>query len=191
MTNFIFFGPFSFPFLIQMFVLGRFSSAMEADPFKTSYAGGTADYVFSIIVMGGICLVIAWAMEYILMGQSLSFAILYLWSKRNPEAPTNIWGFSFKGAQLPWALMAFSVLTGSSPVMYLVGVFVGHCYYFLVEVLPLSQDKTYLTTPDWLIRLVANATGQGFAPARPGAPGPAAAPGRHNWGGGGNRLGGN
>jgi hypothetical protein len=164
---------------------------MEVDPFKKSAVGGTPDHLFSLIVMGAILLVIGWAMEIMLLSQSLSFAVLYLWSKRNPEAPTNIWGFRFKGAQLPWALMAFSVLTGSSPVMYLLGVFVGHVYYFLVEVMPLKQNKEYLVTPDWLIRMVSNAQGQAFRPpAGAGAQQPHT-PQRHAWGGAGTRVGGN
>mmetsp|Transcript_12635 Transcript_12635/g.22513 ORF Transcript_12635/g.22513 Transcript_12635/m.22513 type:complete len:243 (-) Transcript_12635:686-1414(-) len=183
-TCFVFFGKFSFNFLMQMMILARFSASQELDPYRTSRAGGSSDYLFSLIFMGLTCLVIAWAFDFMLMGPTLLFAVLYLWSKRNPDAPTSIWGFRIKGAQLPWAFIALNVLIGGSPMMDLIGVFVGHLYYFLAEVMPLSNNRQILTTPEWLIRTVDGMTGQAHTPV-PGQ----AVPGRHNWGTGGRALG--
>jgi len=165
-TGFLFFGKFSFNFLIQMFILVRFSSAMENDPFATSRDRGSADYLFSLLFMGGLFLIVAWYMNMYFLGNLLSFATLYLWSKKNPDAPTNIWGFAFKGAQLPWAMIAFNLLTGQSPVPDLTAVVVGHIFYFLVEVLPMQQQKSFLHTPEFLIRMMSSMTGrQYFSPA--------------------------
>lgn len=187
LTCFIFFGKFSFGFLMQMFILSRFSAAMETDPYRTSHVGGTTDFAFALLLMASMCLVAAWAMDMFFMGPTLVFAVLYLWSKRNPEAPTSIWGFRFKGAQLPWALIAFNVLIGGSPVGDLIGVFVGHVYYFLVEVYPLSNGGAQvIKTPAFLIRLVDSATGQ--TPQAPGGVAPEVAARR--WQGQGQALGG-
>ena len=179
---FVFFGKFSFNFIMSMFILARFSAGYEADPIKTSAAGGTADYAFALLLMACVCLVVAWAMESVFMGPTLSFAVLYLWSKRNPEAPTSIWGFRLKGAQLPWGLMAFNVLIGGSPLNDLIGVLVGHVYYFLAEVYPLQSGRAVLSTPEWLQRMVGGAAGIRVQ-------GAAAHPARHNWGGQGRALG--
>mmetsp|Transcript_13842 Transcript_13842/g.22583 ORF Transcript_13842/g.22583 Transcript_13842/m.22583 type:complete len:242 (+) Transcript_13842:70-795(+) len=186
LTNFCFFGNFSFNTLIQFFILARFSGSVEVDPYQTSTVGGTADYVFSLLVMATIDLVIAWLFGYMLMSKSLIFSVLYLWSKRNPDAPTTIWWFKFKGSQLPWALIAFSVLTGGDPMGDIIGVVVGHVFYFCVEVVPLSNGTRVLRTPEWLIRFVHNLTGQQYVPPA----GQPSNPARHNWGQG-RALGGN
>eukprot|EP00960_Hanusia_phi_P003332 97936-Hanusia_phi.AAC.1 len=44
--------------------------------------------------------------------------------------------FNFPAPWLPWVLLAFSVLLGSSPVVDLVGIFVGHVYYYLEDIVP-------------------------------------------------------
>jgi Derlin-2/3 len=56
-------------------------------------------------------------------------------------------GFSFEGLYLPWALIAFTVLIGGSPMMDFLGVVAGHLYYFLLEVLPTTKGWTLLQTP--------------------------------------------
>lgn len=116
--------------------------------------------------------VIGFLMEIPFLGTSLIFMILYVWSRRNPTQPVAIWGeqppihhslpglllltptyfllaagFSFEGLYLPWALIAFTVLIGGSPMMDFLGVVAGHLYYFLLEVLPATKGWTLLQTP--------------------------------------------
>lgn len=59
-------------------------------------------------------------------------------------------GMPVKGLYLPWALIALTILTGGSPVNDLIGIAVGHLYYFLVDVLPLSQGIAALQTPEFM-----------------------------------------
>lgn len=93
------------------------------------------------------------------------------------------------GANLPWVLLGFTVLTGGSPVPDLCGLAAAHCIYFAVEVLPLKNGKSYLHTPDLVLALSDYITGTRPMPGATGAgAAAAAAPGRHNWGQG-NRLG--
>lgn len=56
-------------------------------------------------------------------------------------------GFSFEGLYLPWALIAFTVLIGGSPMMDIFGVIAGHLYYFLLEVLPTTKGWNLIQTP--------------------------------------------
>ena len=98
------------------------------------------------------------------LGQSLSFAMVYIWGRRNPWARMNFLGvFNFTAPYLPyvegkcimsyfdlglelffklfefqlefilirWVLLGFSVMLGSNGVVDLLGIFVGHVYYFL------------------------------------------------------------
>ncbi|XP_021061068.1 derlin-3 isoform X4 [Mus pahari] len=52
---------------------------------------------------------------------------------------------------LPWALMGFSLLLGNSVVTDLLGILVGHIYYFLEDVFPNQPGgKRLLLTPSVL-----------------------------------------
>lgn len=158
-TPFIYVGEFGMPFVMNLFFLVRYSSAYEANPYAlcaggTVPQGCTADYVFALMCNSLVLLAVALYMGLYFMGPPLVFSVLYLWSKKNAEVPVSFWGFNFKGAHLPFALMAMSVLMGASPLLDVIGVVAGHCFYFAAEVLPLKYGHQVLTTPQWLIRAV-------------------------------------
>lgn len=190
----------------------NFSRIYESGgPFNTGGGGGTADYAFMMLFGCA-----AMLLSYILLAgiippvftRNLSYFVLYVWSKQNPEAPANIWGFPLKAMWLPFAYLAVTVLMGNSFWDVAHGIAIGHIYYFLVEVVPSVYRKDVLHTPQLLIdyfgvgeyvppQPVRNlAAGQGSnvwqAPGRaqpPRDPGGAGPTRGHNWGEGGQRLG--
>jgi len=156
-TPFFFFGGFSFPFVMNLFFLVRYSSALEQNPFAMTpgaFQGSTADYAFSLLVCAAGLLVVGYFLDFFFLGAPLVFSVLYLWSKRNANSPVSFWGFSFKGAYLPFVLMGFAVLMGSSIVSDAAGIAAGHLFYFFAEVLPLKYGRPFLTTPEFLIQLI-------------------------------------
>ncbi|KAJ0410936.1 hypothetical protein ATCC90586_004289 [Pythium insidiosum] len=187
MTNFMFLGNFSFPFLMQLMILNNYSSRLEEDPFPSG-GGPTADYAFMLFFGACILWIVAFFMELPFLGTSLIFMIVYVWSRRNPTAPVAIWGFRFEGLYLPWALIAFTVLVGGNPMMDIFGVIAGHIYYFLLEVLPTTKGWNLIQTPGIFINLFPSPQYAGTpivgAPPRagPAAPGGAAPGGGYAWG---------
>lgn len=117
--------------------------------------------------------------------------------------------FTFTAPYLPWVLVAFSALIGGSPIPDLLGLLVGHIYYFFEDIYPSTlagRGRHLLSTPRFLYALIppgprfGGGTHGGFA--MPGAaPPPGAGPqqqqhqggqpggGIHRWGQG-QRLGG-
>ena len=78
---------------------------------------------------------------------------------------------------MPWAMMAFRVLTGGELFADLIGVGVGHLYYFLTNVFPESHGYMLLKTPGFIHKLVAKLNedrggGAGGPPANNGFPMP-------------------
>ncbi|XP_040859468.1 derlin-3 isoform X4 [Ochotona curzoniae] len=60
-------------------------------------------------------------------------------------------GFLMTAPFLPWALMGFSMLLGNSILVDLLGIAVGHIYYFLEDVFPNQPGgKRLLLTPGFL-----------------------------------------
>ena len=92
------------------------------------------------------------------------FSLVYVWSKLEPDWDISIWGFQIKSKFMPWAMMGFGVLTGGSPFNDLIGVAVGHLYYFLTEVLPESHGHNPIKTPNWIRRAVLWANNIGVDP---------------------------
>ncbi len=64
----------------------------------------------------------------------------------------NFFGLlNFQAPYLPWVLFAFSLLLGNSVIVDLMGIIVGHVYYFLEDVFPRQQGGfRILKTPRFL-----------------------------------------
>ena len=61
--------------------------------------------------------------------------MVYVWGRRNQYVNMSFLGlFSFTAPYLPWVLLIFSVMLGSSPVVDLLGMAAGHVYYFFEDV---------------------------------------------------------
>eukprot|EP00744_Colponema_vietnamica_P009265 GILI01013192.1.p1 GENE.GILI01013192.1~~GILI01013192.1.p1 ORF type:complete len:252 (+),score=58.12 GILI01013192.1:152-907(+) len=149
LSSFLFFGSFSFNFVFQMFMLVRHFSSLEKHP---SFMNRTADFVFFVAFEAIVLMLIAYLFPFPILGPSLVFAVIYVWSKREPLQPVSFFSFVFQGFYLPWVLLAFSVLIGNSVVPDLLGIAVGHLYFFLKDVMPVQYGKDFLQTPSFLYR---------------------------------------
>lgn len=134
-TNFFFFGMFSVDFLFHMYFLVRYSSLLEDGHFR----GRTADFVFMLLIGATVMTIVACApfVNVQFLGSSLTFMMVYVWGQRNPMVRMSFLGlFPFTAPYLPWVLFSFSVMLGNSATIDLVGIAVGHIYYYLDEILP-------------------------------------------------------
>merc|ERR1712037_307185 len=81
------------------------------------------------------------------MGMVMS--ILYVWCQLNKDTIVNFWfGTQFKAMYLPWVLFGFNMIIAGGGVMELVGILIGHMYFFLMFKYP--QDfggPSLLSTP--------------------------------------------
>nr|XP_060503615.1 derlin-2 isoform X3 [Panthera onca] len=69
--------------------------------------------------------------------QAFTIMLVYVWSRRNPYVRMNFFGLlNFQAPFLPWVLMGFSLLLGNSVIVDLLGIAVGHIYFFLEDVFP-------------------------------------------------------
>mmetsp|Transcript_19954 Transcript_19954/g.29871 ORF Transcript_19954/g.29871 Transcript_19954/m.29871 type:complete len:233 (+) Transcript_19954:96-794(+) len=146
-TNFFFFGgTFSLDFLFHMFFLVRYSKQLEENAFR----GKTADFFYFILYGATAMTILAPILKLYFLGSSLTFMMVYVWGRRNPYSRMNFLGlFPFTAPYLPWVLFSFSVVLGNSGTVDLLGIFVGHLYYFLEDVYPRMIGSRYrlLKTP--------------------------------------------
>jgi Derlin-2/3 len=87
------------------------------------------------------------------LGSPLIFMILYVWSRKDPERPVSFWGFAFKAWHLPFVYTAVSVLLGASPLYDILGILVGHAYFYLKDIVPVVYNKNPLTTPEFMYQI--------------------------------------
>jgi Derlin-2/3 len=78
--------------------------------------------------------------------------MVYIWARRNPYTRLNFLGLVvFTAPHLPYVLLCFSLLLGGQvPVGDMLGILVGHIYYFFEDVWPrdpASHGKKWLATP--------------------------------------------
>lgn len=85
------------------------------------------------------------------LGSPLAFTMVYIWARRNTYVRLNFLGLVvFSAPHLPWVLLCFSLALGGHPTGDILGIVVGHIYYFLEDVWPrdpASGGKRYLSTP--------------------------------------------
>lgn len=86
------------------------------------------------------------------LGPPLSMAIVYVWARRNPNMRMNLLGFlNFNAPYLPWVIVAIESLIGQNIEWFdLVGIALGHLYYFLEDVYPRLTNRRLLRTPPLL-----------------------------------------
>ncbi|KAL3785378.1 hypothetical protein HJC23_011061 [Cyclotella cryptica] len=104
----------------------------------------TADYIFAL--MFGMSTIFV---TYPLLGKllpilplfarTLTFFVIYVWSKRHPTAPASIWGVEMKAIHLLFAYLVLTVLMGNPYADRMWMLF------------PSSHGKDVLHTPQFLI----------------------------------------
>ena len=142
-----YFGEFSVDTIFDFFILYRYSSMLEQHSFRNKPAEFITFFIFGSIFF--IFAAIFFGLEF--LSPCLSAMMLYLWSRRNPTVQINFLEiFHFRAPFLPWFLLLFVVMFGFNPRYDLIGVTVGHLYYYLEDVVPKipeTQDFKALRPP--------------------------------------------
>lgn len=162
-TSYLFFGAFSVDFLFHMYFLVsrqwcsllRFNRSGNANNlfrlrFQVRYSrlleegdfrGRTANYVL-MLLFGVMCISLVAVYTHVhFLGSALTFMMVYVWGRRNEDVRMSFLGFfTFNAPYLPWVMLGFSVLIGNGITMDLIGIIVGHTYYFLEFVYPVVAD---------------------------------------------------
>lgn len=117
-----------------------------------SFRGRSADFIM-MFLFGAVCMIIfAFFVNLLFLGQAFTIMLVYVWSRRNPLIRMNFFGLlNFRAPYLPWVLLGFSVLLGNAVYVDLMGMAVGHTYFFIEDVFPNQRGGVkLLRTPGFL-----------------------------------------
>lgn len=133
-SPFLFFGVFSVDFMFNMYFLVRHCRQLEEGDFR----GKPSQFV--LMILFGISLIVLIApflQTHNFLGSALTFMMTYVWGRRNEDVRMSMFGvITFTAPYLPWVMLAFGFLVGNAVDMSLVGIAVGHAYYFLEYIYP-------------------------------------------------------
>jgi Derlin-2/3 len=127
-----------------MFFLARYCRLLEEGAFR----GRSADFFYMLLCGAALLTAVAPFVQIQFLGSSLTFMMVYVWGRRNEFVNMSFLGlFNFSAPYLPWVLLAFSWVLGSSPLVDVLGIAAGHCYYFFADVYPRMTGRRLLATP--------------------------------------------
>lgn len=143
----------------------------ESNPFNTGAGGSSADFIWMLIIaMTLFCVYAAYSGDRVLSTHVL-YSIVYVQSRRNPDSVVSMFGFRFMNAYIPWVYVGINMLMSNPILPSILGIIVGHIYYFLVEALPNTQGFDIVRTPQFcedLARLGGDPAAAARAPSPQG-----------------------
>jgi Derlin-2/3 len=151
LTTFIYFGPLSLDLAFHIYFMQRYSRLLEE-------SSGRSPAHFSWLLMYAMACLIAISplVSMPFLGHPLSSTLVYIWSRRNPDTRLSFLGLLvFTAPYLPWVLMGFSLfMHGTIPKDEIMGVVIGHVWYFFTDVYPpLHNGSKPLDPPRWWRRI--------------------------------------
>mmetsp|Transcript_18787 Transcript_18787/g.59902 ORF Transcript_18787/g.59902 Transcript_18787/m.59902 type:complete len:157 (-) Transcript_18787:97-567(-) len=155
---------FSLDFFFHMYFLFRYCRLLEEGP---QFRRRPADFLFMLLFGATLMTLSGPYVNVQFFGSSLTSMMTYLWSRRNEHVRMSFLGlFTFSAPLLPWVLVGFSVLLGHSATTDLIGIAVGHIYFYLKDVLAQIAEfrgwtrRDFLPTPPplkWILRQAPDA----------------------------------
>ncbi|KAI5820003.1 Derlin [Pyronema omphalodes] len=154
LTTFLYFGPLSLDFMFHLFFISRYFRNLE----ESSFRGRTADFAWLLLYSAASLLLLSPLTSMPFLGGPLSFSLIYIWARRNPSVRLSFLGlFVFNAPYLPWVLLLFRlVINNTLPKDDLLGIVVGHVYYFFEDIYPrIRGGARPLAAPEMWRRLFA------------------------------------
>lgn len=161
----------AFSYMLNMYFLYNYSVRLE----QGLFAGRPADYFFLLLFNWATLVIIALAFNIWMLMEPMILSVLYIWCQVNKDSIVNFWfGTQFRAIYLPWVLFGFNFILKGGGFEELIGILVGHLYYFLMYSYPLEYGgSSLIRTPQILYDYFpsrSNAAGFGVPPAFRAAP---------------------
>ncbi|RKO95261.1 Der1-like protein, partial [Caulochytrium protostelioides] len=122
------FQPMGMSLLTSAYFLTIYTRQLEQGFFR----GRPADMAFFLVIAMLAHLVLADVYQLVVLAQPLLLTIVYVASQHLGDQPVSfLYGLQFRAFLLPWALAALDLaFSGNLPVPALIGIFVGHAYWY-------------------------------------------------------------
>eukprot|EP01063_Lacrimia_lanifica_P018884 TRINITY_DN25845_c0_g1_i1.p2 TRINITY_DN25845_c0_g1~~TRINITY_DN25845_c0_g1_i1.p2 ORF type:complete len:241 (+),score=93.67 TRINITY_DN25845_c0_g1_i1:62-724(+) len=161
LTSFVYFDTFSVHFFFHMHFLYFYSRRLE----EHFYHRRTARFVYMLLFGATLMVGLASVYNIPFLSHSLVMMVLYVWSRRNPDEHLSFYFglVTLSAPYLAFLLLGLGMLFGSSPVADLIGIAVGHVFWYIEDILPRllgrPHSKELIPTPGFLQALFPQEVG--------------------------------
>ena len=126
-------GELDFNLFIHLLLMYRYSSRLENDSYRTR----SGDFLFFYFLLYGSMIFIAYFGQMLFVGRCASQVLVYVWSRKHFMLRLNVFGaFNIRAPYFPYFLMLLGFVNYSNMFYHLIGLALGHIYYFFDDVVP-------------------------------------------------------
>jgi Derlin-1 len=146
-----------FHYLINLYFLYSYSTRIETGTFD----GRPADYLFLLVFNWIVLVIIGFIGEFYLLFEPMILSVMYVWCQLNRDQIVQFWfGTQFKAIYLPWVLVLFNLILRGGGLTELIGILVGHLYFFIMFKYPQDYGgRVLFKTPSIFYRFLPNRVG--------------------------------
>ena len=122
LSTFLYFGPLSLQLVFHLFFIQRSSRMLEES------APSAAHFSWLVVCAAGSLLALAPLFNQEFLGSTLNSTLVYVWSRKHPDAMLSFFGIlNFRAPWLPFFMIGLSVLMHDHwPIDEFFGIGVGH-----------------------------------------------------------------
>ncbi|KNH05395.1 DER1-domain-containing protein [Perkinsela sp. CCAP 1560/4] len=147
LTNFAYFEGLGINFFIHIHFVYMYFRRSE----QHFYHRHTADFVAMLLFGATALLIVAYFYEILFLSMPLMYYVLYIWCRRNPYEYMHVLGvMPVPAPYLPYLFLLVSYSMESPIYDDLLGIFIGHTFWFLSDILPGYIGRPVLQTPEIL-----------------------------------------
>lgn len=155
-TGLIFYGDFNVQSLVSLISFSKIASDIES----VAFAGNSADFIIFLLFGAISNWIIASFTNQIIFSTILRSMVFYYYSKSFKDQTMRIQGlpFDIKGSFAPFIITALSLYEGGpkNVIFDVLGIVVGHIYYFIHDVMQVRYGTSLLQAPVFLRKLLNN-----------------------------------
>lgn len=159
-TSFFCMGPFSINWIFEMIWLLTYGGRLESQTFQFDPAECLLMYLFgggSVLAVSLLCEVLGVGIKFVFNAGSIIFMLLYVWSRNFPESQVSIYGlFTVMAFHVPFVFVGIQFMLGGIPWSSILGVVVGHLYFYLTVLYPAIGGPRLLRPPLFLRNWLAD-----------------------------------
>lgn len=116
-----------------------------------AYHNKRAEFLTMLLFGALLMLIAAYFFKFLFLSQAMTTMILYVWSRKNPTEQLRFYGLIWiKASYLPFVLLLLSIFLRQKISSDILGIAVGHIYYYLTVVLPVTFQLNIEFAPRFL-----------------------------------------
>ncbi|TNJ30497.1 Derlin-like protein [Giardia muris] len=137
-TPLLFIGKLSLQTVFSILQNSTYVSSLEGEV----YVGRGKVFIFFLLYDWLACILATFLYPMYYLSTPFFGAITYLWGRKSPEKLVSLFGIVLiQACYLPFIYFGFALIQKQNVIPILIGICIGHIFYFLEDILPRATGK--------------------------------------------------